>query len=271
MKKIFTLLSIAIVAGLNAQITLSDNTDDVVTGTNSVGCPGGDNQWARVFTLSEHGVSGAFTIESGRVGVQSAGAVDELATISIYAVDGDFPFGDFTYLGSQDVMIPVGSDLSYIEYTFDESVVVPADTEAIAVEVAVPLGVNYFIGGTAGELSPSWLWSSNCGVTDYTTTSDIGFPDAHFYITVTGTTEMGTVELGSKAISIYPNPATDFINVSLNNGEAKSIEIVNLAGQNVYSAKAVNNVNVSFLPAGVYVVKVIDAKGITHTTKVVKK
>jgi len=274
MKKLFTLLSTVLVVGLNAQtITLSQNTDDVITGTNSVGCPGGDNQWARVFNLSDFGITGNFTIESGRVGVQSAGVGDEMAIISIFEVDNAFPFGTFSMLGTQDIIIPVGSDLTYIEYTFDEPVAVSSDVESIAVEVAVPLGFNYFIGGTAAETSDSWLWSSNCGVNDYTTATDIGFPDAHFYITVTGTLEgMGTVELGGKTLSIYPNPATDVVNVSLADGlQVQSVEVVNMAGQSVYSAKAANSINVSFLPAGVYVVRVKDNKGVTHMNKVVVK
>lgn len=273
MKKIFTVLSVALLAGLNAQtVTLSHNVGDVITGTNSVGCPGGDNQWARVFNLADFGITGEFTIQSGRIGVQSAGLVDETAVISVYEVDADFPFGEFNFIGTQDVTVPVGSDETFIEYTFDDPVVVPTTVQSIAVEVAVPLGANYFIGGTAQDAEASWLWSAQCGVTEYTPATDIAFPDAHFYITVTGTVAgMGTVELNSQALSVYPNPATDVINVSLKDGNAQSIEIVNLAGQSVYSAKAVNSVNVSFLPAGVYVVRVKDNNGTTHMNKIVKK
>jgi len=274
MKKLFTFLATALVVSVNAQtITLSHNTDDVITDANSVACQGGDNQWAKVFNLADFGVTGDLTLESGRIGVQSLD-LTELVTVTVYAVDASFPNGTFTFLGTQDVIIDTGTDLTYIEYTFDEPVVIPSSVSMIAVEVAQPMtGTSFFLGGTAGDNDTSWLWSSQCGVAEYTTVDAIGFPDAHFYITATGTLEgMGTVELGGKTLSVYPNPATDIVNVSLADGlQVQSIEVVNMAGQSVYSAKAANSINVSFLPAGVYVVRVKDNKGVTHMNKVVVK
>lgn len=273
MKKLFTILSATIfTVALNAQITLSQNTDNFITATNSVACPGGDNQWARNFTLSEYGVTGDLTLESGEIGVQEID-FDETVTVNVY-ISEDFPFGTLNLIGSQSVIIPATSGGTIVGYTFDTPVVIPAGTETVLVEVAHPLtGVAFFIGGTAEETADSWLWSAQCGVTDYIVTSDIGFPDAHFYITVTGSQETaGTIELGSSSVSVYPNPATDIINVSLKNGATvENIEIVNLAGQSVFASKSANTANVSFLPAGVYVVKVKDNKGVTHTSKVVKK
>lgn len=272
MKKLFTILSATLfTVALNAQITLNQNTDDIITMANSVGCQGGDNQWARHFFLSDYGVTGDLTLESGRVGVQEID-MDETVTVNVYSTT-DFPFDVLNLLGSQTVVIPASSAGSIVDYTFDTPVVIPAGTEEVVIEIAQALtGVAYFIGGTAGETADSWLWSAQCGVSDYTTTSDIGFPDAHFYITVTGTETMGTIELGSSAFSVYPNPATDIINVSLKNGATvESMEIVNLAGQSVFASKSANTANVSFLPAGVYVVKAKDSKGVTHVKKIVKK
>ena len=274
MKKIFTLLSAAMFAvTLNAQTTLTQNTDDIVTGSNSVACQGGDNFWARNFTLADYEISGEFTIESGRIGVQTI-ASNEIVTVNVYATDYDFPWSNQTLLGTQSVEIPVGTDVSYVEYTFDTPIVVPAGTESVAVEVHQPMtGVSFFIGGTADETAEGFLKSVQCELPDYGYPSEIGFPDAHFYITVTGTeANMGTFELGANAVSVYPNPATDVINVSLKNGATvESIEIINLAGKSVFATKAGNSANVSFLPAGVYVVKTIDNKGVTHVSKIVKK
>ena len=273
MKKLFTILSAAIFSvALNAQITLSQNLSDVITTTNSVACQGGDNHWARNFTMSEYGVTGDLTLESGRIGVQEID-MDETVVVNVYATT-NFPTGTMTLLGSQSVIIPSTSAGSIVDYTFTTPIVIPAGTATIAVEVAQELtGVAYFIGGTAGATDDSWLWSAQCGVASYVTTSSIDFPDANFFITVTGSEETaGTIEFGSSSVSVYPNPATDIINISLKNGATvENVEIVNLAGQSVFASKSANTANVSFLPAGVYVVKVKDSKGVTHTSKIVKK
>lgn len=82
---------------------------------------------------------------------------------------------------------------------------------------------------------------------------------------------MGVADFNAAALAIYPNPANDVINVSLKNAEVKSISIVNLSGQVVGTSRNNSTINVATLPAGVYVVKVLDSKGATHTTKVVVK
>lgn len=81
---------------------------------------------------------------------------------------------------------------------------------------------------------------------------------------------MGVSDINASSLAVYPNPAKDVVNVSLKNAEVKSISVTNLSGQTVLTSKNAN-VNVAALPAGVYVVKVLDSKGATHTSKIVKK
>lgn len=81
---------------------------------------------------------------------------------------------------------------------------------------------------------------------------------------------MGVSDLSTASLSVYPNPAKDVVNVSLKNADVKSISVTNLSGQTVATSKN-STVNVAALPAGVYVVKVLDSKGATHTSKVVVK
>ena len=71
---------------------------------------------------------------------------------------------------------------------------------------------------------------------------------------------------GKGAVTVYPNPATDFVNFS----ETCDVELTALSGATVAAAKGVNTLSVSGLPAGVYVAKVAAASGIA-TVKVVKK
>ncbi len=61
--------------------------------------------------------------------------------------------------------------------------------------------------------------------------------------------------LSSDKISIYPNPATDVINV---NGEVEHIQLIDLSGRVVYNAPNTNGkVSVSFFNKGTYILKTI--------------
>ena len=177
-----------------AIITLSHNTDNIITDANSVACPGGDNSQARVFVLADFGVTDEYTITEGEIGVQS---IDNNmnGTVNVWDISAGFPGGfpgTAVLLGTQAVTIPLGSDLTIVNYTFDTPVVVPAGTVSILVEVVQTAdGVSWFIGGTAVETDDSWLNSVTCGLPDYGITGDIGFPDAHYYITVTGDNDDG--------------------------------------------------------------------------------
>ena len=71
---------------------------------------------------------------------------------------------------------------------------------------------------------------------------------------------------GKGAVTVYPNPATDYLHFS----ETCDVELTALSGATVAAAKGVNTLSVSGLPAGVYVAKVAAASGIV-TVKVVKK
>ena len=68
-------------------------------------------------------------------------------------------------------------------------------------------------------------------------------------------------------LNLYPNPATDLINISLET-ELKSIEIYSLLGQKVLTSDK-NQVNVSNLSKGMYMVRVEDVEGSVSTQKLI--
>ncbi|WP_191906943.1 T9SS-dependent choice-of-anchor J family protein [Adhaeribacter soli] len=83
-------------------------------------------------------------------------------------------------------------------------------------------------------------------------------------------------ELGNSVL-VYPNPATDKVNVEISNTAAKSIsvEVVNTLGQQVYKTSALNNqknqLDLSKLSNGIYFVKVrLDDKVGTYRISVQK-
>lgn len=256
---------------MNAQVVLTQNTDNVITADNSVGCPGGDNFWARNFILADEGITDAFTINSGEIGVQSSStSADEDITVNIYISDAGFPTSAFTLIGSQVVTVPAGTPaLSIISYSFDTPVTVPAGIEAVVVEISSPL--EFFIGGTIADEAEAFLKSVTCQLPDYGSVSSIGFPDAHFYITVSD--EILAVENQSMAqISLYPNPVQGQLNITLPSSvELQSATMYDLLGKATTMKIGENNtLNTANLASGMYILKLETNQGVM-TKKVVKK
>ncbi len=263
-----------------AQTTITHNTDTTTILTpHAVTCGQqgsytGHNVFSRSFVLSDFGITEDFNVTNVGFGVENI--TGELPfTIKLSTTDDMFPWGNLTELSSELMNIGVADALTILDYAYSTPVTVPAGSELVMSFEAD--GESTFVSwypasNDGGESAPTYITAEACSILDPTAMADIGFGDVHVIMTVTGETSMGTVELNSRSLTVYPNPATDMVNVSLKNGEiAGNIEISNLAGQNVLSAKSTNSVNVSFLPAGVYVVKVTDSKGVTHMNKIVKK
>lgn len=80
---------------------------------------------------------------------------------------------------------------------------------------------------------------------------------------------VGISENNETGTAIYPNPATDVLNVVSENNINK-VEIFNVQGQMVKAAGNVNTLSISDLTDGVYFVKVTTDKG-TATHKLIKK
>lgn len=73
--------------------------------------------------------------------------------------------------------------------------------------------------------------------------------------------------------SIYPNPTTNELNIQLDNGTIKSVEIYNMHGQKLLTADQNNasvQMDVSGLTQGVYIVKVLNGNGIGVVKRFVK-
>lgn len=71
-------------------------------------------------------------------------------------------------------------------------------------------------------------------------------------------------------VSVYPNPFNEKINISSNANLTKT-EIYDLLGKNVYSQDFKNEIDTSFLQAGVYFIKLYSAENDVFVRKVVKR
>ena len=70
-------------------------------------------------------------------------------------------------------------------------------------------------------------------------------------------------------ISVYPNPAKDF--VKIDGTEAAEVQVYNALGQIVKTIQGSNEINVSDFAEGVYLLRITDADGKNHVTRVAVK
>jgi len=83
-------------------------------------------------------------------------------------------------------------------------------------------------------------------------------------IIMTGKTEVGVNELLNNKISLYPNPVTDRINLSIDINGEKTIEIFNVSGQRIFEMETGEKniiLNTGNFPAGVYNGLIKSSKG----------
>lgn len=74
-----------------------------------------------------------------------------------------------------------------------------------------------------------------------------------------------------ESVALYPNPATDRVIVAAH--EMKSIQLLNLMGQVIYSTKSNTesiSINLQSIPTGIYLVRVETAHGVV-VKKLVRK
>lgn len=84
------------------------------------------------------------------------------------------------------------------------------------------------------------------------------------------TPEPTAKEVPIEGLSIFPNPATgQKVYINTQEGKAKKIEVFNVLGNNVLSAQLIGNeLNISALEPGVYIMKIQEGKS-TATRKLV--
>ena len=71
-------------------------------------------------------------------------------------------------------------------------------------------------------------------------------------------------------LKVYPNPATDIVNVS-SNKKIENVTVMDMTGKKVQSFKAGNQINVSSLAKGTYILQVYYGEGAVENTKLIKK
>ncbi|KGO93209.1 T9SS type A sorting domain-containing protein [Flavobacterium subsaxonicum] len=282
--RLFVVLLVLVTTNLRAQsgIVLSHSIgNDLLPDGKIFACSGGGLRWARTFVLEDFGIEPDkdFVITSGDMGIHSVSSFDTNIKFNIYIIDQNFPesLPSATLLGSSQVYpLYYSSGLPQIKtITFDTPVTVPAGTEIILVEVEqVQLYGNsspaIFAASTAEDNDVSWFKS--CVAPGYMDTVDVNYPDANFYITVTGDITASTENFVYNYIDVYPNPARDNINIKTHKN-LKSYEITSLLGQ-VFtkgSFQSGQSIDLGNLNTGVYLLSMYADDGSTISRKIVKE
>jgi hypothetical protein len=281
MKHVLLFLCLISSGVASCQLTLKHNVGDEVIETLMYTCSYGGVRWARVFDLADFGISTQtpFIIEDGKIGISQVASWDVTLKFNIYAIDEDFPvsFPTAVLLGSSPIQEMPYSSIPYIfTMHFATPIVVPAGTQRILVEVeqeTVSLASDsiVFPAGTADDDGQeSWFRPDGpgCGAMTYKSTAELGYPNARFYIAaVTKNAQLGLSQTTSLNTQILPNPTTG--NISINSESAISELIVfDLLGHAVTRkvpepGQTVLNVDLGFLPAGIYIVQMTTSTGIS--------
>ena len=277
----------------NAVHTLSQTLDEVfVTNASASLCSNYDyNGYFRLFNLNDHGITESFTITS----INGAGIIwpQGYADGYVYKYSGEItPMISNTDPGWEDLnfygnVANSTTTRHWGNFTIEnlEDPVVVEPGEVFAPHIVHP---NYVTGTDRtgsfwplytdnGEIAPAYFGGPEAGCHGGTAGTGMtygSFGDARsILLTVTGTTEeLGTIELGSSKLAVYPNPATTEVNITLEGAKIAQVDVADVTGRVVASQVVKSGkVNVSNLSMGVYFLRVKDEKGVTRIQKFIKK
>ena len=103
------------------------------------------------------------------------------------------------------------------------------------------------------------------GATDWTKFSDIGLTFYNLLFIIDGSeSSVGIKELDASRVSVFPIPANDVINVTVENAKIEQLYIFDAAGKMVMSERnPATQLNISNLTEGTYLIQMNTTEGIT--------
>ena len=199
--KIFIIISLSWIFNSNAQILIGNSSCNEIGEASIYGCSWGGINWAKTYDLLSFGVDNSeeLILTSGEIGLDWVGTWDVNIRFNIYEIDTNFPnsFSETDLIGSSQI-VPVPyfgqNNPQIISVDFDTPILIGSNISLILVEVeqlsSTSSGAVAFAGNIPANGSLSWFRSENsgCPPSTYTNTVDLGYPNANFHITVSGTT-----------------------------------------------------------------------------------
>lgn len=75
----------------------------------------------------------------------------------------------------------------------------------------------------------------------------------------------------SDSFKVYPNPTSDFINITATDVAIKNVKLINLIGKVIYNSKSAKTIDVRNFAKGLYILKIESNKGGVFSKKVILK
>ena len=101
----------------------------------------------------------------------------------------------------------------------------------------------------------------------------MGDDDVFYWDDVRFISTNGTESLDMDAVSIYPNPVNDILNIDIK-ADADMVSIYNILGIQVYAEEVENDnlsIDVSGFSEGVYIVTILNANNIISLYRLIKR
>lgn len=161
--------------------------------------------------------------------------------------------------------IVVVSNTYYKSLTGDNTAV---DAAALKLDTTNWVIVN--AAGAVADATPATNGAIVGGALDINASTNSVYVDSIVFDTTAPA--LGTADFGyaSNAISLYPNPAQEVLNVSSSKKISK-IEVYDLLGRKVASSNNASEVNVAALGKGTYIVKVLQENGSVVAKQFIKE
>ncbi|MGH9119075.1 MAG: carboxypeptidase-like regulatory domain-containing protein, partial [Acidimicrobiales bacterium] len=176
-------------------VTITHSLSQDIVQFNSVACTGGgttrDNGYLRTFVLDDFDITSDFDVTNVSFGIETLNQA-QAVTVNLYTLEGDLVYANLTLIGTTEVTLSP-QDLTIVDVPVSGTA--PAGS-TLVVEVDVPdmpTGA-FFIGSNPdGQTAPSYLRSATCGLPEPTDAAEVGFPDMHIVMNVTGEAGAGDV------------------------------------------------------------------------------
>ncbi len=287
-KKLHLLAALGLLSlgNLNAQTVISQ-TGGAIPTEGSIYCPL-NNQAGQLVGMRESSYYRAYTMTSntkivsvklGVFAVDLAASVPDFPiTVKLYKSNGAFPASypsGLTQLDTANATLTAANDESLVTVNFTNPVTVSSG-DIIVAEIYnnnVQGGI-YYIGAVSGnETAAGYIMATGCGVNTPQTVASLGVTGANVKIAIdlVENSSASSEDFFKENFTIYPNPATDVLNITSKNGlSANEIRISDLTGKVVKVQKDVSVINVSDLSTGTYLIDITTNEG-KATSKFIKK
>jgi len=260
-----------------APVVITQSTTQTIEAGAEIACAGAsfrNNNMFRDFDLvGDHGITDGLAVNAVEVAI---GPVTTPAgfpmTVNIYSTTDAFPPNAGTLQGTGMVIITDANAESFV--TIPVAAVIPAGERLIMEIVIVDDGTdtNFMRFGcnNDGELGPSYIQAADCGAVDIASFADLGLTQGLVW-NILGDDALSVNDNLLSEVSVYPNPASDVINVRVPSGlEIQNVTVYDLLGKDTGLRISNGQININELSRGVYMLNIQTTAG-NVTEKIVKR